>query len=110
MSLATLPDSVPSLRTSGKIAHCAATHTCERLQCQAGLARQYRTCKRRTALPAWPGNPSTAVAYYWNTFYQDSPWYPGVMRLFRHTASHYWLGVVKELELSSGPIGGAFDS
>lgn len=50
--------------------------------------------------PCWLLLPTPNADWRWLVDRQDSPWYPGVMRLFRQTEPQDWLGVVKELELS----------
>jgi Flp pilus assembly protein TadD len=48
--------------------------------------------------PCWVLLPAYKTDWRWLTGRTDSPWYPGVMRLFRQTVAGDWTGVVRELQ------------
>jgi hypothetical protein len=50
--------------------------------------------------PSWLLLPHYKTDWRWLEGRADSPWYPGVMRLFRQSASAGWTGVVAELALA----------
>jgi Tfp pilus assembly protein PilF len=50
------------------------------------------------ARPCWVMLPAYKTDWRWLTKRTDSPWYPGVMRLFRQDASGSWAPVIAELK------------
>jgi Flp pilus assembly protein TadD len=59
--------------------------------------------------PCWLLLPDYKTDWRWLTHRSDSPWYPGVMRLFRQPAGGGWTPVVAELAralhgLAAGPL------
>jgi tetratricopeptide (TPR) repeat protein len=50
--------------------------------------------------PCWVMLPAYRQDWRWLKGRQDSPWYPGVMRLFRQTSAGDWSTVVTEIELA----------
>lgn len=49
------------------------------------------------ACPIWVMLPHAGLDWRWLCEREDSPWYPGVMRLFRQTAEGGWPGVIEGL-------------
>ncbi|MBK1679832.1 tetratricopeptide repeat protein [Rhodocyclus tenuis] len=50
--------------------------------------------------PCWLLLPDYKTDWRWLTGRDDSPWYPGVMRLFRQSASGGWVPVIDEVRLA----------
>ena len=48
--------------------------------------------------PCWVLLPAYKTDWRWLEGRNDSPWYPGVMRLFRQSAAGNWTGVVAEVQ------------
>lgn len=48
--------------------------------------------------PCWVLLPAYKTDWRWLAGRNDSPWYPGVMRLFRQSAAGNWTGVVAEVQ------------
>jgi hypothetical protein len=48
--------------------------------------------------PCWVMLPAFKTDWRWLTDRTDSPWYPGVMRLFRQTEAGDWTGVVDAIK------------
>jgi ADP-heptose:LPS heptosyltransferase len=47
--------------------------------------------------PCWVLIPLVGTDWRWMDTREDSPWYPGVMRLFRQTEIDDWHGVVQRV-------------
>ncbi|MCX7178484.1 MAG: hypothetical protein NTX56_06785, partial [Proteobacteria bacterium] len=52
------------------------------------------------AKPCWVLLPDYKTDWRWLTGREDSPWYPGVMRLFRQSQARNWATVVDQVYLA----------
>jgi ADP-heptose:LPS heptosyltransferase len=48
-------------------------------------------------IPCWVLLPAIGVDWRWLQERTDSPWYPGVMRLFRQTKSDDWSATIRDV-------------